>query len=471
MYPLAIATAHSVTTGASPESWQAAAQWASVAAGVLLVVPLYLVFVELFGASCAWLGCVLAYAVPLTGHVLADALSEGTFLLFWMWGLWAALRFLKEEKLRWLPLAVGMSGLAYLTRPEGLLLPAALVATLLLMPLRRATRMNAPTWRAAVGLLVIGPACVVGPFVAVKGGLGTKPAIARVLGTAPPSAPSAVERQKPLEPDQTPARTYVMATRALVDSVRDAVTAPLLLFGSLGIILAWRSGQRARTGLLVAIITVGAALALIRLHATGGYCSPRHTLVLAMMFLAAAGRGLQATIDLVARRLERRLAGFRVTTLARPALWTSGLAAIVAAYGSAAVAPVNAGLGAYRDAGHWLASHVPADARVVDVTGWSLFYSDRKGYTFRNVHEAFADPSLRWVVVREAHLVGPWGYCEQMRWLVAGRAQVASFPPNEDHHQTRVLVFDRARSGGPEPVQVARRREGTAGHTKRRGAG
>src|SRR5207249_9770236 len=118
---------------------------------------------------------------PLTGHVLADVLSEGTFLLFWTWGLWAAVRFLKQGTFGWLPPTIGFGVLAYLSRPEGLLLPAALVATLAMMPLLRSTRLNWPRWWAAVGVLVIGPALLVGPYVAAKGGLGTKPAVARLL--------------------------------------------------------------------------------------------------------------------------------------------------------------------------------------------------------------------------------------------------------------------------------------------------
>jgi Gpi18-like mannosyltransferase len=52
------------------------------------------------------------------------AYSESTFLLFWCWGFWTAIRFLKEGRPGWLPPMVAFGALAYLTRPEGLLLPA-----------------------------------------------------------------------------------------------------------------------------------------------------------------------------------------------------------------------------------------------------------------------------------------------------------------------------------------------------------
>ena len=106
------------------------------------------------------------------------------------------------------------------------------------------------------------------------------------------------------------------------------------------------------------------------------------------------------------------------------------LAGLVAINAGELLAPINAGWGGYRAAAEWLAKqvNVPPDERVVDVTGWTLFYGERPGYTFANLVEAPADPDLRWVVVREAHLHGPWAYCEQIRSLVAGLQPVARSP-------------------------------------------
>src|SRR4051812_36011850 len=200
-YPLSIAAVHQVLRGEDPHSWQQAAQAASVLAGVLLVIPLYLVAIELFGPRLAWPCCLLFYLSPIPCRVMADALSESTFLLFWCWGLWTAIRFLKEGRPGWLPPMVAFGALAYLTRPEGLLLPAGMVASLLVMPLFPVTRMSWPRWWGAVGFLVLAPILVVGPYVAAKGGLGTKPAMARILGTAPKAPSDSVDRSRPLDPD------------------------------------------------------------------------------------------------------------------------------------------------------------------------------------------------------------------------------------------------------------------------------
>ena len=105
----------------------------------------------------------------------------------------------------------------------------------------------------------------------------------------------------------------------------------------------------------------------------------------------------------------------------------------------------------YRQAATWLAQQDPANSKVADATGWSQFYSQQSGYSFATLNDAPADPSVRWVVVREAHLVGPWWYCKLMRELVGNREPVVAFPDSPRPKQSRVLVFDRL---APEVSQV-----------------
>ena len=445
-YPLAIVAAHRLAGGDGPDAWQFAAQLASAAAGVLLVVPLYLVARELFGDCAAFPACVLFYAVPLTGHVFADTLSESTFLLFWASGFWCAVRFLKTGALGWLPAVVAFSGLAYLTRPEGLLLPAALLATLGLSP-RWVARGLGQKGLIGLAVLLVGSAAVVGPYVALKGGLGTKPSIARLLGTAPRSAAHAVERQRPLEPGQTAARTYAAAGKAVGHAVTDALTWPLVPFSVFGLAAAvWRRRELARAWRLVGVVVVASLLALVRLHATGGYCTPRHALILAIVLLPASAYGVER---LLARAVRRR-------ELARLGLAAS-VGLVLAANAPETLAPVNEGLGGYKQAGRWLAGERGVGGKVVDVTGWSQFYGGREGYTFADLVAAAGDPDARWVVAREAHLRGPWEYCERLRALVDGLEPVEVFPGAAGRRPTKVYLFDRhartARAGGADAVR------------------
>ena len=99
IYPTAIVAVHRLIGGDRPHDWQRAAQIAAVVAGVLVAVPLYLIALELFGASHAWISCVFIYLVPFNGHVLADVLSESTFLLFWSIGVWSSLKLVRRRGL------------------------------------------------------------------------------------------------------------------------------------------------------------------------------------------------------------------------------------------------------------------------------------------------------------------------------------------------------------------------------------
>ena len=55
------------------------------------------------------------------------------------------------------------------------------------------TRIEWRRWRWALAFLAAGPVIVIGPYMALKGGVGTKPGIARVLGLEPDAQPLALE--------------------------------------------------------------------------------------------------------------------------------------------------------------------------------------------------------------------------------------------------------------------------------------
>jgi hypothetical protein len=276
----------------------------------------------------------------------------------------------------------------------------------------------------------------------MKGGIGTKPAIARLLGTAPRSAPTAVERARPLDPDQTTAETYLLATRAMAGSVRDAVTIPLLPLAVVGFAMAWPPGARARCWLMVTIVLVATALALIRLHATGGYCTPRHAMVIAYLLIPAAASGLYGLVNRLTvpgRWLGRDDAAYKLG----PAVWLVVIGGLLAFSGRETFAPINEPMAGYRDAGRWIAEHVPPSEKVADVTGLALYYGERTGYTYGNIIDAPNDPSLRYVIAREAHLKGPWPYCAQIRAVVGDLKPVAIYPENPRKKQARVYVFEK----------------------------
>ncbi len=254
IYPTAIVAVHRLMGGDRPRDWQVAAQIAAVIAGVLVVVPLYLIALELFGASRAWISCLFIYLVPFNGHVLADALSESTFLLFWSIGVWSSLRLLRTARLIWLVPIIAASALAYLTRPEGLVILVSLVGTLLVFPCWRSLEFPAVQTRWALGLLIGGGLVAAGPFMMLKGGISSKPSMNRLLGSAGKADAMAVERERPLEDGQSTAKTVFLAAKAVGKAVLRATTIPVLLLVPLGIIVSCASASGRRMWLYLGIM-------------------------------------------------------------------------------------------------------------------------------------------------------------------------------------------------------------------------
>jgi hypothetical protein len=443
VYSAAIVAAHHLLGGNQPQDWQTAGQVAAVIAGVLLVIPLYLLVLELQGAPSAWLACLITFLVPLTGHVLADVLSESTFLLFWTAGCWTALRFLRQGRTTWLLPTTVFAGLAYLTRPEGLLLPVALGGTLLLMLVVPFTRLEWPHWKRAVGFLFVGSALLVGPYVALKGGIGTKPAVARLLGLTPRSLAMAVERERPLDPGQSARVTYVLACRAVIRAVLVAVPPPLFLLAIAGLFAPGRAPDRGRKRVFLALVIGGWVLALVRLHATGGYCTPRHAMILSLPMLAYAARGLTWVVESAVKRFLSALSVAWINRLQTVVLGICVLCCL-AFWKQDLLAPINQGFRGYRLAGEWIAAHTPSDAHVVDLKGWATFYGERAGYSFGELDQARQDPKLGWLVAHDALLIGPWDYCEFLRTTLNGRSPVRSFPERRKPGIAQVHVFDLA---------------------------
>jgi hypothetical protein len=456
LHPIGIAVVHAILGGDGPASWQRAALVLCFASVVLLVVPTYLVTLDLFGEKAAWMGCVLVLVNPIVGYVVINVLSECTLLLWWMFGLWAAVRFLRDGRFVWLPLATGFGALAYLTRPEGMLLPAGLGATLVILPLLRASRINWPRWWLAMSFLLGGLILVVGPYIAIKGGIGTKPGIAKVLGLAPRSDPLGLERERPLLSNQSEWETYWIATIRMLKVFRAAVTPPVFPFALLGLLLAGAARPQIRAHLFLAITLAAAGCALARLHVTAGYCTVRHGLIPGIILTLAAAYGMTWLMDRVSIP-GRWLALAHQRLRPGPAVWAALIAVFVVIPNVRSSGPLNPGpFSVYHQTGEWLAQHTRDNEQILDLTDWSLYFSRRGGYFFANIYQAPVDPATRWIVVRKPHIEGHWAYTRVVRELIGARQPVALVPPVASSRQIQIRIYDR-QSSAPEAAATATR--------------
>jgi Dolichyl-phosphate-mannose-protein mannosyltransferase len=473
LHPLGIAMVHRLVGGDDPGSWQHAALLLSFCCTALLIVPTYLLAVELFGEGAAWLACLLVIVNPLSSYIVVNVLSESTFLLPWTFGVWSGIRFLRAGRPGWLVLALACGATAYLTRPEGLLLSAALLATLLTSAVFRATRLDWQRWWRLLAFVATGIAVLAGPYAALRGGLGTKPGIARVLGLAPHSNPRALEREVPLPADQKMVQTYWIATVRMLKVLRFAVTGPLIPFALLGMAVLARRRLCARASLFLAMILAASAVALVRLHATGGYCAIRHGLIPGMLLTVFAAGGLAYLTGKLT--IPGRWLGQAQERACLPApVWSILIVFLILSCGTRGMAAANSGpFAVYHDAGGWLARNVRASEQILDMTDWSLYLSGRTGYHFPDVYRAPADPATRWIVLRQPHVDGNWPYTPVLRDLIGSREPVAVIPLEPAAGQLQIWIYDRQQR---ESCQTIGRSDGSSSneaptqHPRRSGA-
>ena len=76
LHPLALAATHRLLGNVGPISWQRAALWLAFTCTVLLVIPIYMLTLDLYGEGAAWLACLLAIINPLASYIVVNVLSD-----------------------------------------------------------------------------------------------------------------------------------------------------------------------------------------------------------------------------------------------------------------------------------------------------------------------------------------------------------------------------------------------------------
>ena len=229
LHPLGIAAVHRVLGGTDPTSWQVAALVLCFTSAVLLVIPIYLLTPRAVWRKdrLAWLPAgdrqsdhwLYRGQHPLREHVLAlvelwsvgigPVSPRGPIPLAaagdWVWG----------------------TGLPDASRGDALARgPGARPCWLL--PLSRATRINWPRWWRAIAFLLAG-VVLSGRTVHRCSKVEWEPSRAShaCWDWRRGRDPLALEREKPLPPDQTDFDTYRIATIRMLKVFRAAVTPPL----------------------------------------------------------------------------------------------------------------------------------------------------------------------------------------------------------------------------------------------------
>jgi hypothetical protein len=257
------------------------------------------------------------------------------------------------------------------------------------------------------------------------------------------SQPMALERESPLPPDQTTFETYRIATTRMLGALQSAVTPSLFPFALLGLVLARSGPVRLRACLFLAMVLTVSMVAMVRLHATGGYCAPRHAVVPGIILTLAAAYAfawLMGKITIPGWWLG--LANERIRP--GPAIWAALISFLIMIPNVRSLGPICPGpYWVYIATGDWLAQHTCEPERVLDLTDWSLYFSQRPGYNVAHVRDAMSDPNTRWIVVRGPGIEGNWHYDQIVQELIGGREPVALLPIQIGPEQVPVSIYDR----------------------------
>lgn len=387
LYSLLIAGVHGLGL-----DWESAGALIGVAGGTAAVGFLFLFLRDAFGAPAAWIAAGLLAVHSRAVEYSSDVQSDGLYLGLFLAGVWFGWRAWTRRSWRSAALAGVASGLAYLTRPEGLGLACILVAIAALEWSRGAWR-PVPALRFAGGVAAAAALCVAPYVVALQQhsgewGLTQKKSVSQITGAAPRAAdiaaPPPVQRKAPkLSPLHAHIPPSVAAPRAQMDrgedglsveqagsrSERALASARMLLrtgrsafrYGALLLLVAGLVAMRGRPSqraFFVAAIAAAYAVLLYSLTFAMGYVSRRHALPPLLPLFGYVGIGALALGSWLAGLFARR--GYAWLGRASP-LGIGVSIAVLVAVGELATqrAPRREEDAAARVAAEWLHEHRP----------------------------------------------------------------------------------------------------------------
>lgn len=372
----------------SAHSMQVSAQLTSALAGVLLVIPMYYLGRQFFETKVTFWGVALFQCLPVSSRVLADGLSEGTFLLLLVTALLFGVLAIGRGS-AWLAGLCGFcGGLAYLTRPEGAL--AVIAAIIVLAGVQLVPRWRHPwsRWALSFTTLVVAALVAGSPYYAVTGRFTKKPTPERLLEPQALSPVVPVGQGKPViasvmgiyAPSGLKDRK-VWAVQAILSEVIRSYQYVLAVPVLLG--LWWFRGLAFKIPgtWVVLILVLLHSLVLWRLGSVVGYVSDRHTLIIV---LCGSFTGAAAVIQLgysLARFLVPSDATEEEKSQAATArggwLALTLLAGLLIMGMHDTLKPLHINRSGHRDAGLWLAAHAnPADP-IHDPFCWAHYYAGR----------------------------------------------------------------------------------------------
>jgi hypothetical protein len=460
-----------------PSAMQLSAQLASALASLLLIFPVYFYGRAFFGRRVAFWACLLFQCLPASGRVLGDGLSEGLFLLLAVGGLVCAVRALHTGSRLFFALCGLMSGLAYLTRPEGALIAASAAVVLLACQLRPSLRLPWKELLVRGAALSLAALAVAGPYMAYIGGITVKNSARAVIGGQHPEDdvdrlyqnpfPRPVSQVLPQRPGlalHAPLAIWsddsllseenrtAWASRAFVMVLIRGYFHIAWLPALLGL---WWFRDRFRdpaswVAVLACVMLVGL---LFRVAQRMGYLSDRHLLLVILLGCFFACAALVRLGGSIAAWLSRRKwapTGFWGSASA----WSCGMLLVVSVLPlGRTLQPLHSERLGFRDVGRWLAENTRAGDLVIDPYAWAYYYAGRV-FVEGSKEAPQSQPSRFYVVLEEGQSLHPHllSLTRAREWAQQGQ-EIYRYQVHRGKRLAEIVVYQVPRP--PQPSQSA----------------
>jgi hypothetical protein len=372
----------------TPENLALSTQLVSTTAALLLILPMYWLGRQFFDRKISFWATLLFQYLPIGAQHLSDGISEPAYLLLIVSGLLQAIHAVRERSLWRCGLCGFFAGLAYLTRPEGVVILAAAAAVAIVMQFRAESRCSWKRFFACAGTMAVVLMLTGAPYPLATGRLSNKPSLFQVFGLKNPFEQQ-VRLEEPSAPLSSPrvlfAATFPRVDSKLVRLVQSVkallieITQGLHFLGAIPAILGlWWSFGRLRLNAGFWVVAVFCALhsMLLMAHAISAcYISDRHVMILVLFacyFVVVGLRELPSRI-LAWRKME--IAEFSWTWRSAPAWSALLLLGLIACCLPKATQRLHANRAGNYAAGHWLFDHVQEGDIIDDVYDWSRYFS------------------------------------------------------------------------------------------------